>query len=95
MPGPFTRATPPQRRPGSFTATLERGFIKAETVAYSDLVACGSVAARARRTLPDGGKEYVVQDDVLLSSSTSNWEDLGRTPVVSRTSPGDAGRIHR
>ncbi len=47
---------------------FERGFIKAETVAFDDLVACGSVAAaRDKGLYRMEGKEYVVQDgDVLL-----------------------------
>ena len=44
------------------------GFIKAETVAYKDLVECGSVAAaRDKGLYRMEGKEYVVKDgDVLL-----------------------------
>ena len=47
---------------------FERGFIKAETLAYADFVACGSVAAAREKGLYRmEGKEYVVQDgDVLL-----------------------------
>ena len=47
---------------------FERGFIKAETVAYDDLVACGSVpAARDKGLYRMEGKEYLVKDgDVLL-----------------------------
>jgi GTP-binding protein YchF len=47
---------------------FERGFIKAETVAYDDLVACGSVAAAREKGLYRmEGKDYVVEDgDVLL-----------------------------
>ena len=47
---------------------FERGFIKAETVAYDDLVACGSVAAAREKGLYRmEGKDYVVKDgDVLL-----------------------------
>lgn len=47
---------------------FERGFIKAETVAYDDLVKCGSVAvAREKGLYRMEGKEYVVQDgDVML-----------------------------
>jgi GTP-binding protein YchF len=47
---------------------FERGFIKAETVAYGDLVACGSVAAaRDKGLYRMEGKDYVVADgDVLL-----------------------------
>ena len=47
---------------------FERGFIKAETVAYSDLIECGSIAAaRDRGLYRMEGKEYVVQEgDVML-----------------------------
>ena len=53
---------------GVIHSDFERGFIKAETVAYKDLVACGSVAAAREKGLYRmEGKEYVVQDgDVLL-----------------------------
>ena len=47
---------------------FERGFIKAETVAYDDLIKCGSVpAAREKGLYRMEGKEYVVKDgDVML-----------------------------
>jgi GTP-binding protein YchF len=53
---------------GVIHSDFERGFIKAETVAYQDLVQCGSVAsAREKGLYRVEGKEYVVQDgDVLL-----------------------------
>src|SRR3954447_2784468 len=53
---------------GAIHSDFERGFIKAETVAYDDLVACGSTAAaRDKGLYRMEGKEYVVQDgDVLL-----------------------------
>jgi GTP-binding protein YchF len=53
---------------GVIHTDFERGFIKAETVAYTDLVACGSVAAaRDKGLYRMEGKEYVVQDgDVLV-----------------------------
>lgn len=53
---------------GVIHTDFERGFIKAETVAYTDLVACGSVAAAREKGLYRmEGKEYVVKDgDVLL-----------------------------
>ena len=53
---------------GVIHSDFERGFIKAETVAYEDLVRCGSVAAAREKGLYRmEGKEYVVQDgDVLL-----------------------------
>ncbi len=53
---------------GVIHSDFERGFIKAETVAYADLLACGSVAvAREKGLYRMEGKEYVVADgDVLL-----------------------------
>ena len=53
---------------GVIHSDFERGFIKAETVAYDDLMKCGSVAAAREKGLYRmEGKEYVVQDgDVLL-----------------------------
>jgi GTP-binding protein YchF len=53
---------------GVIHSDFERGFIKAETVAYDDLVNCGSVAAAREKGLYRmEGKEYVVKDgDVLL-----------------------------
>lgn len=56
------------RAAGVIHSDFERGFIKAETVAYHDLVECGSVAAAREKGLYRvEGKEYVVQDgDVML-----------------------------
>jgi GTP-binding protein YchF len=56
------------RAAGVIHSDFERGFIKAETVGYHDLVNCGSVAAAREKGLYRmEGKEYSVQDgDVLL-----------------------------
>jgi ribosome-binding ATPase len=53
---------------GVIHGDFERGFIKAETVSYDDLIRCGSVAAAREKGLYRmEGKEYVVQDgDVML-----------------------------
>ena len=53
---------------GVIHSDFERGFIKAETVAYDDLLMCGSVAgAREKGLYRMEGKQYVVEDgDVLL-----------------------------
>ena len=53
---------------GVIHSDFERGFIKAETVAYDDLVKLGSVAAaRDKGLYRMEGKEYIVKDgDVLL-----------------------------
>jgi len=56
------------RAAGVIHTDFERGFIKAETVAYKDLIECGSTAvAREKGLYRMEGKDYVVQDgDVML-----------------------------
>jgi len=53
---------------GVIHTDFERGFIRAETIAYEDFIACGGEAgARDKGKLRSEGKDYVVQDgDVLL-----------------------------
>lgn len=53
---------------GVIHSDFERGFIRAETVAYNDFVTCGSSnAAKEKGLLRAEGKDYVVQEgDVLL-----------------------------
>ncbi|GFE69331.1 redox-regulated ATPase YchF [Chroococcus sp. FPU101] len=53
---------------GVIHTDFERGFIRAETVAYQDLVTLGSMsAAKEKGLVRSEGKEYVVQEgDVLL-----------------------------
>jgi GTP-binding protein YchF len=53
---------------GVIHSDFERGFIRAETVSYSDLVEAGSMAAaRDRGRVRQEGKDYVVADgDVML-----------------------------
>ncbi|MDJ0634629.1 MAG: redox-regulated ATPase YchF [Xenococcaceae cyanobacterium MO_188.B29] len=53
---------------GVIHSDFERGFIRAETIAYQDLVASGSInAAKEKGLLRSEGKDYVVQEgDVML-----------------------------
>jgi len=53
---------------GEIHTDFERGFIRAQTIAYDDFIALGGeVAAREAGKARDEGKEYVVQDgDVML-----------------------------
>ena len=53
---------------GAIHSDFERGFIRAETIAYDDYVACnGESGAREAGKLRSEGKDYVVADgDVLL-----------------------------
>jgi hypothetical protein len=53
---------------GVIHSDFERGFIKAETVAYADLIKCGSVAAAREKGLYRmEGKEYVVKDGDVMN----------------------------
>ena len=53
---------------GVIHTDFERGFIRAETIAYDEFLACGGEAgAKEAGRMRAEGKEYVVQDgDVLL-----------------------------
>jgi hypothetical protein len=53
---------------GTVHSDMERGFIRAELVAFDDLMAAGSWAtSRERGTLRLEGKDYVVRDgDVII-----------------------------
>ncbi|KAA8998390.1 redox-regulated ATPase YchF [Paenibacillus spiritus] len=52
---------------GVIHSDFERGFIRAEVVAYDDLIAAGSMnAAKERGQLRLEGKEYVVQDGDVM-----------------------------
>ena len=62
------RGTKAPQAAGKIHTDFERGFIRAEVVAYKDLVENGSmVAAKEKGLVRSEGKEYVVQDgDVIL-----------------------------
>ena len=48
---------------GKIHSDFERGFIRAEVIAFDDLMACGSLAAaKAKGLLRSEGKEYVMCD---------------------------------
>jgi GTP-binding protein YchF len=52
---------------GAIHTDFERGFIRAETIAYADFVACkGEAGAREAGKLRSEGKEYVVQDGDVM-----------------------------
>ena len=64
----ITRGTKAPQAAGKIHTDFERGFIRAEIIAYADLMACGSMtAAREKGLVRSEGKEYVMQDgDVVL-----------------------------
>ena len=64
----ITRGTKAPQAAGKIHTDFERGFIRAEVVAYDDLMACGSmVAAKEKGLVRSEGKEYVMKDgDIVL-----------------------------
>lgn len=53
---------------GKIHSDFERGFIRAEVIAFDDLIACGSMtAAKEKGLVRSEGKEYVMKDgDIVL-----------------------------
>jgi GTP-binding protein YchF len=65
---PIPRGTRAPQAAGAIHTDLEKGFIRAEVVAYDDLVAAGNLAeARRRGHLRQEGRNYVVQDGAVLN----------------------------
>ena len=62
------RGTKAPQAAGKIHSDFERGFIRAEIVAFADLKACGSMAAaREKGLVRSEGKDYVMTDgDVTL-----------------------------
>ncbi|MDH3347151.1 MAG: redox-regulated ATPase YchF [Desulfobulbaceae bacterium] len=59
----ITKGTKGPGAAGKIHSDFERGFIRAEVIAYDDYVACGSESkARDKGVLRSEGKEYVVKD---------------------------------
>ncbi len=64
----ITRGTTAPGAAGKIHSDFERGFIRAEVIAYDDYITCGSeAAARDKGLMRSEGKEYIVQDgDCIL-----------------------------
>ena len=64
----ITKGTKAPQAAGKIHTDFERGFIRAEVVAYEKLMECGSFAAAKEKGLVRSeGKDYVMQDgDVVL-----------------------------
>jgi ribosome-binding ATPase YchF (GTP1/OBG family) len=61
------RGTRAQLAAGAIHSDMERGFIRAQVVAFEDLVAAGSIAAcRERGTLRLEGRDYEVKDGDVI-----------------------------
>ena len=53
---------------GKIHSDFERGFIRAEVIAYDDLVACGTMQnAKAKGLVRSEGKEYVMKDGDIVN----------------------------
>jgi len=62
-----TRGTKAPQAAGAIHTDFEKGFIRAETIAYDDYVACGGEAgARDAGKMRLEGKDYVVQDGDVM-----------------------------
>lgn len=64
----ISRGTKAPQAAGKIHSDFERGFIRAEVVAYGDLMKCGTMAAaKDKGLIRSEGKDYVVQDgDIIL-----------------------------
>ena len=64
----ITKGTKAPQAAGKIHTDFERGFIRAEVVAFDDLMSCGSMAAAKEKGLVRSeGKEYVMNDgDIVL-----------------------------
>ena len=64
----ITDGTKAPQAAGKIHSDFERGFIRAEVVAYKDLMECGNmVAAKEKGLVRSEGKEYVMKDgDIVL-----------------------------
>ena len=64
----IARGTPAQLAAGEIHSDIQRGFIRAEVVAYDALIARGSMAAcREHGEVRLEGKDYVVQDGDIIN----------------------------
>ena len=64
----IARGTPAQLAAGEIHSDIQRGFIRAEVVAYDALVARGSMAAcREHGEVRLEGKDYIVQDGDIIN----------------------------
>jgi GTP-binding protein YchF len=61
------KGTPAPKAAGKIHSDMERGFIRAEIVSFSDFVACGSEhLAREKGLLRSEGKDWLIQDGDII-----------------------------
>ena len=63
----IVKGTKAPQAAGKIHSDIERGFIRAETINFDEMIACGSVnAAKEKGLLRSEGKEYVVKDGDMI-----------------------------
>jgi len=61
------KGTSSPKAAGKIHSDMERGFIRAEVISFSDFVACGSEhVAREKGLLRSEGKDYLIQDGDMV-----------------------------
>jgi ribosome-binding ATPase YchF (GTP1/OBG family) len=59
--------TPAPKAAGKIHSDMERGFIRAEVLPFSDFIACGTEhAAREKGLLRSEGKDYLIRDGDII-----------------------------
>ena len=62
-----SKGTPAPKAAGKIHGDMERGFIRAEVISYSDFMACGSEhSAREKGLLRSEGKDYLIRDGDII-----------------------------
>ena len=65
---PIASGTKAPQAAGAIHSDIERGFIRAEVVAFEDLIASGSLAAaREKALLRSEGRDYIVRDGDVIN----------------------------
>ncbi|OGP72942.1 MAG: redox-regulated ATPase YchF [Deltaproteobacteria bacterium RBG_16_49_23] len=63
----ITQGTPAPKAAGKIHTDMERGFIRAEVISFSEFINCGSEhVAKEKGLLRSEGKEYLVQDGDII-----------------------------
>ena len=64
----ITKGTKAPRAAGKIHSDIERGFIRAEVIAFEDMKACGSIAnAKTKGLFRSEGKEYIMKDGDIVN----------------------------
>ncbi len=62
-----SKGTPAPKAAGKIHSDMERGFIRAEVVSFSDFITCGSEhVAREKGLLRSEGKDYIIRDGDII-----------------------------